>query len=137
MGSPYYGAYFAAMTLANADRIAPLDNAKTAYAAYAVYKRNQLVRVLLYNSDYYTSGARSSQTFTLIGLSATTVTGKRLTAASATSRQDQGGNPTVAGQTFANGTCVVQGTLAVESTTVTNGSASFTVAASEALLIYL
>ncbi|KAJ5090785.1 hypothetical protein N7532_009469 [Penicillium argentinense] len=136
MGSPYYGAYFATMALANADQIAPLDNQDTKYAAYAIYKDGAPVRVLLYNSDYYTSGTRSSQTFTLSGLSGS-VTAKRLTAAYATSRVDQGQNPTVAGRTFANGTCTIQGTESVETASVSGGKATFTVAASEALLVYL
>lgn len=137
MGAPYYGAYFATMALANADQIAPLDSQTTAYAAYAIYKSGAPVRVLLYNSDYYASGTRSSQTFVLSGLSGSSVTAKRLTAPYATSRVDQGGNPTVAGQTFVNGTCAIQGTQSVETATVSSGKATFTVAASEALLVYL
>ncbi|KAJ6089810.1 hypothetical protein N7467_005026 [Penicillium canescens] len=137
MGSPYYGAYFATMALANADQIAPLDSQDTAYAAYAIYKSGAPVRALLYNSDYFTSGTRSSQTYTLSGLSSSSVTAKRLTAPYATSRVDQGSNPTVAGRTFANGTCVIQGTENVETVTVSGGKATFTVAASEALLVYL
>ncbi|KAF7523279.1 hypothetical protein PCG10_006683 [Penicillium crustosum] len=137
--SPYYGAYFATMALANADQIAPLDSQDTAYAAYAIYKAGVPVRVLLYNSDYYisSSGTRSSQTYTLSGLSSSSVTAKRLTAPYATSRIDQGENPTVAGQMFANGTCTIQGTESVETVTISGGEATFTVAASEALLVYL
>ncbi|KAH8691382.1 hypothetical protein BGW36DRAFT_400675 [Talaromyces proteolyticus] len=137
MGSPYYGAYFATMALANADQIAPLDDQKSAYAAYAIYKSGAPVRVLLYNSDYYTSGTRPSQTYTLSGLSSGIVTAKRLTAPYSTSRVDYGQNPSVAGQTFANGTCSIQGTKITESTTVSAGAATFTVGASEALLVYL
>ncbi|KAL6705692.1 hypothetical protein ACN47E_006481 [Coniothyrium glycines] len=137
MGAPYYGAYFATMALANADTIAPLDDGTTAYAAYAIYQAGKPTKVLLYNSDYYASGTRSQTIFTLTGLASDSVTAKRLTAASAISRVDQGSNPTVAGQTFANGTCVVQGTEVVESATVSAGKATFTVAASEALLVYL
>lgn len=137
MGAPYFGAYFATMALAGADHIAPLDARTTNYAAYAIYKSGAPIRVLLYNSDYYTSGTRSSQTFTLSGLSGSSVTAKRLTAPYATSRVDQGSNPTVGGQTFVNGTCVIQGTAVVETTTVSAGAATFTVHASEALLVYL
>lgn len=137
MGSPYFGAYFATMALAGADQIAPLDDHTTNYAAYAIYKAGSPVRVLLYNSDYYTSGTRSSQTYTLSGLASSSVTAKRLTAPYATSRIDQGQNPTVAGQTFGNGTCTIQGTLVVETATASAGSATFTVKASEALLVYL
>jgi hypothetical protein len=137
MGAPYYGAYFAAMTLAGADYIAPLDDQSTAYAAYAIYQGDTPVRVLLYNSDYYISGTRPSQSFTLTGLSGSTVTTKLLTAPYATSRVDYGANPTVAGQTFANGTCVVQGSVQEQTVTVSGGQASFSVGASEALLVYL
>ncbi|KAJ5871639.1 uncharacterized protein N7529_003992 [Penicillium soppii] len=137
MGSPYYGAYFATMALANADKIAPLDSQDSAYAAYAIYKSGAPVKVLLYNSDYYTTGTRSSQTYTLSGISSSSVTAKRLTAQYATSRVDQGQNPTVAGQTFANGTCAIQGTEVVETATVSAGKATFTVKASEALLVFL
>jgi Glycosyl hydrolase family 79 C-terminal beta domain len=137
MGAPYYGAYFAAMALAGADSIAPLDDQTTAYAAYAIYESDAPVKVLLYNSDYYTSGTRPSQNFTLTGLSASTVTAKLLTAPYATSRVDYGENPTVAGQTFANGTCTIQGTAEEQITTVSGGEATFTVGASEALLVYL
>ena len=138
MGAPYYGAYFATMALAGADHIAPLDSQTTAYAAYAIYSSGSPVRVLLYNSDYYTTGTRTAQTFVLSGLSGlSTVTAKRLTAPYATSRVDQGGNPTVGGQTFANGTCTIQGTPVVETATVSGAKATFTVSASEALLVYL
>ncbi|KAJ5799581.1 CAZyme family GH79 [Penicillium psychrosexuale] len=120
IGSPYYGAYFASMVLANADQIAPLDSQDTAYAAYAIYKAGVPIRVLLYNSDYYisTSGTRSSQVYTLSGLLSSSVTAKRPTAPYATSRVDQGQNPTVAGQTFANGTCIIQGTESIETVAV-------------------
>ncbi|KAE8140444.1 hypothetical protein BDV38DRAFT_290173 [Aspergillus pseudotamarii] len=137
MGAPYYGAYFATMALANADQIAPLDDQTTPYAAYAIYQDGAPSRVLLYNSDYYTNGTRPSQTFTLNGLTSSSVTAKRLTAPDSTSRVDQGQVPTVAGRTFANETCVIQGDEVIETSTVSSGSATFTLSASEALLVYL
>ncbi|EXK26113.1 hypothetical protein FOMG_17275 [Fusarium oxysporum f. sp. melonis 26406] len=137
MGSPYFGAYFATMALAGADRIAPLDDQTTGYAAYAIFKDDKPIRVLLYNSDYYTSGSRPSQSFTLSGLSGSTVLAKRLTAAASTSRVDAGQSPTVAGQTFENGSCKIQGQSTVESATVSGGKATFTLQASEALLVLL
>ncbi|KAL4795812.1 hypothetical protein BDV19DRAFT_378566 [Aspergillus venezuelensis] len=133
-GAPYYGAYFATLALANSDYIAPLDDQSTAYAAYAIYEGGAPVKVLLYNSDYYTSGTRSSQTYTLTGLSGSSVTARRLTAAYSTSRVDEGESPTVAGQTFGNGDCTVRGDEVVETASVTGGEAAFTVSASEALL---
>ncbi|KAL4947659.1 hypothetical protein BDW69DRAFT_204185 [Aspergillus filifer] len=133
-GAPYYGAYFATLALANAEYIAPLDDQSTAYAAYAIYENDSPVRVLLYNSDYYTSGTRSSQTYTLTGLSGSSVTARRLTAPHSTSRVDQGESPTVAGQTFGNGDCTIQGDESLETGIVTGGEVTFTLSASEALL---
>ncbi|KAE8336550.1 hypothetical protein BDV24DRAFT_178432 [Aspergillus arachidicola] len=137
MGAPYYGAYFATMALANADQIAPLDDQTTPYAAYAIYQDGAPSRILLYNSEYYTNGTRPSQTFTLSGLTSSSVSAKRLTAPYSTSRVDQGQVPTVAGRAFANETCVIQGDEVIETSTVSSGSATFTLSASEALLVYL
>lgn len=96
MGAPYYGAYFVAEALAGASAVAQLDAGTTSGAAYAIYNSAGVVsKVLLYNSDYYVSGTRPSQSFTLTGISSSTASAKRLTAAAATSRQDQGSKPTV------------------------------------------
>ncbi|KAL3466116.1 hypothetical protein BJX64DRAFT_296058 [Aspergillus heterothallicus] len=133
-GAPYYGAYFATMALANADQIAPLDDQTTSIAAYAIYQDGTPVRVLLYNSEYYTSGTRPSEEYTLTGLSSAGVTAKRLTAPYSTSRVDRGESPTIAGQTFGNGDCAIEGTAAIETVDVVGGEATFSVQASEALL---
>ncbi|KAF4551086.1 Glycosyl hydrolase family 79 C-terminal beta domain-containing protein 2 [Elsinoe fawcettii] len=138
MGAPYYGAYFATLALAGSSQIAQLDSGSNSFGAYAIYSGSAVKKVLLVNSNYYSgSGARSSESFTLTGLGSAKVTAKRLTAASAESRQDRGQNPTVGGQTFVNGTCVIQGAPITESANVAGGSASFTLQASEALLVYL
>lgn len=139
MGAPYYGAYFATMALAGASQIAPLDDGTTNYAGYLIYTGNDIRKVLLYNSDYYNgTGTRSSKIFAIQNLSGcSAITARRLTAASAISRQDRGQNPTVAGQTFANGSCILQGTAVTETATVSGGVALFTLAASEALLVYM
>ncbi|EEY16687.1 conserved hypothetical protein [Verticillium alfalfae VaMs.102] len=65
------------------------------------------------------------------------VTAKRLTAAFSTSRVDKGQSPTLAGQTWTGGSCNVKGTEVLETATVSGGKATFTVGASEALLVYL
>ncbi|CZR66577.1 uncharacterized protein PAC_16478 [Phialocephala subalpina] len=139
MGAPYYGAYVATAFMAGGASISELDTGSTNYAAYVVYdSAGKPLRVLLINSDYYSSGTRGSETFVLTGLgSGASVKSKRLTAASANSRVDQGGNPTFGGQTFANGTCVVGGTETFESTGLSGGVGSFVASASEALLVYL
>ncbi|KAL2843388.1 hypothetical protein BJX68DRAFT_270121 [Aspergillus pseudodeflectus] len=48
-----------------------------------------------------------------------------------------GQSPTIAGQTFGNGDYAIEGTAVVEAVEVVDGEATFTVAASEALLVYL
>ncbi|MDF2434785.1 MAG: hypothetical protein JWP44_4416, partial [Mucilaginibacter sp.] len=109
------------------------------YACYASFDYTGApLRVLLYNSDYYAgNGTRSSTSFTLTGLTSDSVKAKRLTAASALSRPDQGGNPSFGGQYFNNGTCTVGGTETYETAAVSCGHATFTLKATEALLVYL
>lgn len=139
MGAPYYGAIFATAAMAGGAHIAAIDGGSGAYAVYAIYSpAGKPMRVALYNSDYYAgSGTRESQSFVLTGLTSTIVTAKRLTAASALSRVDQGSSPTWGGQSYASGTCVATGLATLETTTVSSGKATFTLAASEALLVYL
>ncbi|PSR82031.1 hypothetical protein BD289DRAFT_371895 [Coniella lustricola] len=139
MGAPYYGATVATAFLAGGSHLTALDTGSTDYAGYATYDAaGKPLRVLLYNSDYYAgSGTRTATSFVLTGLAASSVKAKRLTAASALSRQDEGGNPSWGGQTYANGSCVVGGTETYETTTVSGGQATFSLAASEALVVYL
>lgn len=139
MGAPYYGATAAVALLAGASHLTALDAGNTNYAAYATFdEAGAPLRVLLYNSDYYAgSGTRSSTSFTLTGLTSSDVKAKRLTAGSAMSRQDQGANPSFGGQFFNNGTCVVGGTETFETASVSGGQATFTLKATEVLLVYL
>lgn len=141
MGAPYYGATAAVALLAGASHLTALDTGATNYAGYATFdSAGAPLRALLYNSDYFGgAGTRPSQSFVLTGLgtaASSTLRAKRLTAASALSRQDQGGNPTFGGQTYANGTCVVGGAETYETVVVSGGQATFTVNASEALVVY-
>ncbi|KAK3388779.1 hypothetical protein B0T20DRAFT_491028 [Sordaria brevicollis] len=141
MGAPYYGAYAAVALMAGASHLTALDTGSTNYAAYATFDSKGVpLRVLLYNSGYYAgSGTRTSQSFTLTGLgsSLSSIRAKRLTAASATSRVDQGSPPSFGGQQFENGSCAMSGTEMFESTSVVGGQTTFSVKATEALLVYL
>ncbi|KAK4669095.1 uncharacterized protein QC763_0029010 [Podospora pseudopauciseta] len=139
MGNPYYGAYFITAALAEAQRIAPLDSFLNNFGGYAIYKDNKPIRILLINSNYYESGTRSRESFTLTGLPSglTSVLSKRLTGSSATSRSDRSSPATFGGQTFQDGTCVKQGIEQVEEASVGAGSVTLSLAASEALLVYL
>ncbi|KAK0611804.1 glycoside hydrolase family 79 protein [Immersiella caudata] len=138
MGSPYYGQYIATAFMAGAKHIAALDAGTTNYAAYVTFDAaGAPLRVLLYNSNYYTGGTRSSESFTLTGLTAATVKAKRLTASSATARADQGGDISFGGQTFTDVTCKIAGSERYETATVSGGQVTFAVKATEALLVYL
>ena len=143
MGAPYYGATAATAFLAHASTMTALDGGDGAYAAYAAFSESGApLRVLLFNSDYYGgSGTRSAQTFELQGLASAagkTRRARRLTAPSATARQDQGQLPTWGGQSFADGTCKVAGDEKLEDVVVdAGGRASVRVGATEAVLVYL
>ncbi|KAK1752954.1 hypothetical protein QBC47DRAFT_431198 [Echria macrotheca] len=139
MGAPYYGAYIATAFMAGAKHITALDAGNTNYAAYATFDASGApLRVLLYNSDYYTgSGLRSSQSFTLTGLTSSTVRAKRLTSSAATARIDQGGEISFGGQIFTNGTCAISGTEVFETAAASDGTVTFSLKATEALLVYL
>lgn len=139
MGAPYYGATAAVAFLAGGSHLTALDTGSSNYAGYATFDTSGApLRVLLYNSDYFDgTGTRSSTPFVLTGLTAGSVKAKRLTAASALSRQDQGGNPSWGGQYYTNATCVAGGTETFETASVSGGQVSFTLKASEALVVYL
>ncbi|KAH8682604.1 hypothetical protein BX600DRAFT_521957 [Xylariales sp. PMI_506] len=139
MGAPYYGAYVAAAFLAKGTYLTALDPGTTNYAVYVTYDSSKKpLRALLYNSDYFDgTGTRSSQTFTLTGLTLSSIKSKRLTATDALSRQDEGDIPTFGKQSFVNGNCAITGTETYETVTASSGQATFTVAASEALVVYL
>ncbi|RDW69914.1 glycoside hydrolase family 79 protein [Coleophoma crateriformis] len=139
MGAPYYGAYAAAATMAGGSYISALDSGSTAFAVYVVYNSAKTpIKALLYNSNYFNgTGSRTSESFVLTGLAGNTLKAKRLTAVSALSRVDQGQNPSFGGQYFQNVTCSVGGTETFESAAVSGGQATFSVKASEALLVYL
>jgi hypothetical protein len=139
MSSPYYGAYAATAAMAGGSSIATLDDASTNYGGYVIFDAaGRPLRALLYNSDYFSgTGTRGSEIFVLEGLGSREVRAKRLTAESAEARADQGSNPSFGGQTFENATCVMQGRETFETVGAPGGRATFAVAASEALLVYL
>ncbi|KAI3533867.1 hypothetical protein CSPX01_12487 [Colletotrichum filicis] len=140
-GNPYVGAYAATAFMAGGKHLAALDDGKSALAAYVTYDAAGVpLRALLYNSNYYSgTGTRGAESFVLSGLTtaAGRVRSKRVTAASAEARQDRGGNASFGQQFFNNGTCTIGGTETFETTTVSGGQATFSVKASEALLVYL
>ena len=128
----------AASFLAGGASIAVLDDGSSSYGGYVVFSENEKpFKILLYNSDYYDGdGDRSSQTIILTGLTASTVSAKRLTASSATSTQS-GGGLSFGGQTFVDATCDIEGSEVVETISVNEGQAAFQLASSEALLLLI
>ena len=118
-------------------RLVALDNGTSAIAAYTVFSdaTSGPSSVLLYNSAYFDgSGARSEATITLTGLTGVpTVGAKRMTAPNATA---ESGVMIGVGGAF-DGNCVASGTQSLESTSVSDGQASFTLADSEALIVFL
>ncbi|KAH8433716.1 glycosyl hydrolase family 79 C-terminal domain-containing protein [Aspergillus melleus] len=137
VNAPFYGAYTAALALSGASQITQLDDGDSRYAGYAIYDTDGTpTRILLYNSDYHTSGTRSSITVTLTGLlSDSSVSAKRLTAAAATVVGREG--ISIGGRSFGDGTCELAGEEDDETIAVKSGRAEVEVRASEALLIYL
>lgn len=95
--------------------------------------------MLLYNSDYYTSGTRSSQQWVISNLPGAVVNAVRLTSSSATAVGSTGAanRPNISGLGFTDGTCVPSGQETPEVSNVVCGSATFTVAATEMLLLEL
>ncbi|KAK8846543.1 hypothetical protein IAR55_005629 [Kwoniella newhampshirensis] len=140
--APYYGAYFAASAIQGMSSIAQVDDGKSTLGVYSLYAGFRLSRSVVYNSAYFansTTTGRPSQTVVLTGIpsGSTSVRTKRLTAPYSTSQQELGQNPTFGGQSFANGTCLAQGVENFESVKMTNGQATVSVGASEALLVYI
>jgi hypothetical protein len=125
--------------MAHGSHILALDNGTTNYAGYSIYSSSgRAQKAVLVNTDFYNgTGTRPSQQYTLNGLCGETVTARRLTATNSLSRQDLGDAPKFAGRSVGDSTCQFSGEETVEVVSVTNGSAQFTLAASEALLLTL
>lgn len=125
--------------LASSDSIVQLDNGLTSYGTYVIYSSGKATKMLLYNSDYYTSGTRSKQQWVISNLPGAQVGSVRLTSSSATAVGSTGAanRPNISGLGFEDGTCKPVGDEKREVSQVSCGSATFTVAATEMLLLYL
>jgi hypothetical protein len=137
--SPLYGGYVAAQAMAGGSRIKSLDDGSTNYAGYSIYGADAKVKkVVLINTDFFDgNGTRSAQEFVLEGLAGKQVNALRLTAKSSLSRQDDGEAPTFGTVSVDDNTCQPSGKFVAEKVVMKGGSASFRLAASEALLITL
>ncbi|KAI9640015.1 hypothetical protein NHQ30_011577 [Ciborinia camelliae] len=139
-GAPYYGAWLAASAFAGSSYIQQIDTGNSNYAVYILYNNARApLKAVLINSDYYDgTGHRGSESFTLRGLHPGYFTrSKRLTAPNALSRVDKGSSPTFGGQKVADGSCAINGFENFELGRADGaGTVTFTLAASEALLVH-
>ncbi|KAK1229484.1 hypothetical protein PQX77_007454 [Marasmius sp. AFHP31] len=141
-GAPFYGTYFLNTFLGrDGTKLSALDDGAGAVATYVVYNSSgKPVRALVYNSNYYASGTRSSTSvsFTGGGLpSSGSKTATRLTAPNATSRVDQGDAVTIGGGLTFDGNCNPVGSIAKETISISGSTLTVSVKASEALIIDL
>lgn len=143
VGAPYYGAAFVSQFLGtDGAKLIALDNGTGAVATYAVFNSaGAAVRLLVYNSAYFDgTGTRSSTSVSFTGGSLPTTGTKsaiRLTAPNATSRVDEGAAVTIGGAGEFSSTCTNTGTQSTEAVTVSGGTITVTVNASEALIVFL
>lgn len=114
-----------------------LDDGTSATGVYAVFNASNMpVRLLVINTDYYGgTDTRATSTVSLSGLSAPSGVkqAKRMTAPSATSTS----GVTIGGSTSFTNTCMRSGSQATESVSVSGGTMSVSVSASEALIVFL
>lgn len=142
INAPYFGAYFVSEFLgsSSATQLIQLDSGTTDIGAYAVYPGSSSTpaRILLYNSATYSgTGTRPSVAVTLNGLSSSSsvISSKRLTAPSSSSLASDG--VTIGDSGSFTSDCSPSGTQNKESVSVSNGSLTVNVPASEAVIVYL
>ncbi|EKM54178.1 glycoside hydrolase family 79 protein [Phanerochaete carnosa HHB-10118-sp] len=136
--APYYGAAFVSEFLgSNGVKAAMLDDGTGAIGVYAAFNAsNSPVRLLIINTDYYSgTGTPATSVVTLSGAGSTdgTKLAKRMTAPDATSTS----GVTIGGSASFAGTCARSGAQTMESVTVSGGTMSVSVRASEALIVFL
>uniref|UniRef100_A0A0W0G4A6 Beta-glucuronidase C-terminal domain-containing protein n=1 Tax=Moniliophthora roreri TaxID=221103 RepID=A0A0W0G4A6_MONRR len=142
-GAPFYGTYFVNTFLGtDGARLSMLDDGAGAVASYVVYNSSSKpLRVLVYNSNYYSgSGTRSSTSVSFTGgglASSGSKTATRLTAPNATSRVDQGAAVTIGGGLTFDGNCNAVGSISKETVSFSGSTLTVSVKASEALIIDL
>ncbi|KAI5310252.1 hypothetical protein KEM55_000006 [Ascosphaera atra] len=136
--APFYGAYMGALTLSKASKIVQLDSGKDRHAAYALYdNRDKLLRILLLNTEFHTSGnQQQSMEVKLSGFSQRVrhLYATRLTA-DATDAVAGNGTISIAGQRFTGDECGLEGQENTEAVKVRNGKAMVTLKTSEAVLL--
>lgn len=123
-------------------KLVMLDDGSSSLGVYAIYstKTGNVLRILIYNSAFFNgSGTRSSTVVFVDGLkspsSGANLRAKRLTAPMSTSLAGQG---ITIGQTGTfDASCKPVGKQVFESVVVQSGTASLTLKASEAVILYV
>ncbi|KAJ5892275.1 uncharacterized protein N7473_008503 [Penicillium subrubescens] len=131
--------YFHQGTINQGEHIVELDSGNGSYAQYVIYSKGRPTKAVLVNTDYFSgSGVRTKSTIRLNGLVNSRVKAVRMTAASSeVTTNGTASYPIIGGQFFSNVDCSSIGALTYKKTAVTTGKVTITVAASEALLLYL
>ncbi|EGO27198.1 glycoside hydrolase family 79 protein [Serpula lacrymans var. lacrymans S7.9] len=142
VAAPYYGAVFVSDFLGtDGVELAMLDDGTGPIGIYAVYSANGAPqRLLVYNSNYYDgTGTRTNTSVTFSGLPSSTslVNTKRMTAQNATAIIGEGGIVTIGGDGTFDSSCQLVGAQSLEQAAVSGGTFNVSVAASEALIVYL
>nr|XP_036575118.1 glycoside hydrolase family 79 protein [Colletotrichum truncatum]KAF6781639.1 glycoside hydrolase family 79 protein [Colletotrichum truncatum] len=134
--APFYGGYMAALALNGGHSIIASDDGNDAYAQYVIFRDGAPHKVLLINTDYYSGeGERNITTFNLTGVTAAEVKALRMTASTSEYTTNLKNSDGEQGLTIGN--CSILGQQSFETGVTTGGNVTFTLAASEALLIYL
>ncbi|KAI8710732.1 Glyco-hydro-79C domain-containing protein [Fusarium sp. LHS14.1] len=140
--APFYGGYFSALAISGGDKIIESDHGDDSFSQYVVYRNGHPYKAVLINTEYYSgTGNRTSATFELTGLPSSVAKALRMTASSSETTvetiQSAAGQPVIGGQYFSNKNCKLLGKRRFESVKVFGGKARITLAASEAVLLYL
>ncbi|KAI8444599.1 hypothetical protein BY996DRAFT_6425622 [Phakopsora pachyrhizi] len=151
--APYYGVFFVSSALKRAKHFNILNTSDANIAAYAFYRGSKLLRVLIYNSKYYSSSLSNKKTlkkgvgtkstnprpinyFILNGLSKFNYGDVlRLTARDAHIQQINETGPTIGKSQFFASNCSLKAPFQYENVEISNGTLKVQVNAAEAVLI--
>ncbi|CAH7686947.1 family 79 glycoside hydrolase [Phakopsora pachyrhizi] len=154
VSATYYGVFFVSLALKRVNHFNILNTSDANMAAYAFYRGNKLLRLLIYNSKYYSSspsnnknhekgkGTKSNNPrpfhyFILNDLSSKFNTGSvlRFTASDAHVQQTNGTGPTLGKSQFLASNCSLKAPFQYEKVKISNSRLTVKVKASEAVLI--
>lgn len=136
----FYGAYFAALALRGATQISYLPTPGTEVGAYAFWRCKQLIRFVVYNSEYFSGkGPRRLREIKLPGIPTNIKSARllRFTDKNARAFVTDTNHPFIGKAYFDNKTCKLSAPVQYEEVHLQQGGLSFSINASEAVLIEL